>query len=435
VADPADIAHLLRRTEFVARPNRVTELSALSLAAAVDNILDTSLNGTPATPAEISYHSDADNWNQFVFATEWWCGRMLNAARPIQEKMTLFWHGHFTSAWWSIYHTQHSVSQNQLYRQLALGNFRELTQRMAIEPAMLVYLSNAGNVKSAPNQNFARELMELFTLGVGNYTEDDVVAAARAWTGHNALWPNYAYQFRPTQHDNDLKTFFGTTRNWDGPDIINEILRDNAAKQLISARYITSKLWDFFAYPGGPTAVINALADGFIANNLEIKPLLRAMFNRPEFYATPAKQGLVRTPVDWMVALAHYSGLTFNEIGVAWRGERLGQQLFNPPNVAGWKPNAAWLTTSGVSARGQIAGTVAWRLRMNNGFEYLHQLSVEAAVDNVAAFFGVAPLSTASRNALINAHRAERAAQTWNSYWSPTNLLIMTMLTPEFHMA
>jgi uncharacterized protein (DUF1800 family) len=435
VAATADIQHLLRRTEFVARPARVAELTPLTIAEAVENVLDFAPNGNPQVPAALQVHDSANSWQQFTQTVGWWLGNMVSLPRPLQEKMTLFWHGHFTTAWESVNRTDLMTRQNQLYRELALGNFLTLTQRMAVEPAMLVYLSNANNRKGSPNQNFARELMELFTLGVGNYTEDDVLAAARAWTGHNADWPGLRYQFFPSRHDTGNKTFFGTTKNWDGPDIVNEILRDNAAKRLIAARLISKKLWAFFAYPGGPTSVINELADVFIANNLEVRPLLRALLNHPEFYSTSARQGLVRTPIEYAVAVSVHTGIAASELGMGWMGDRMGQAPFNPPNVAGWKHNAAWLNTSALSARAQLARGVTWTLRRNDGFGFLNSMSVDAAVDHVAAYFGITSLSAPTRAALVSAQTAERSAQRWASWWSPTNLLTMTMLTPEFHMA
>ncbi len=443
MADSADIAHLLRRTEFVVKPARLAELTALATREqAVDNVLDFTANGNPQLPANLLYHDDNNGWEQFVFAYDWWIDNMRTRPRPLQEKMTLFWHGHFTSSWFDgIGRTDHMMHQNQLYRNMAVGNFLTLTQAMSLEPAMLVYLNNADNRQGSPNQNFARELMELFTLGVGNYTEDDVEAAARAWTGHNADWPAYQYQFFLNRHDTYTKTFFGTTKNWDGPDIINEILRDNTAKRLVAARYIAKKLWDFFAYPGGAANIINELADVFIAANLEIKPLMAALLKRPEFYSTTATQGLVRTPTEWLVALTYYTGIPSSEFGGSWMGDRMGQSLYNPPNVAGWKHNAYWMNTSSLSARADIARGVTWRLRDRNGvasaiggFDNLHDLSVAAAVDYVANYFGLT-LSSTSRNALISAHQAERLAQNYESWWAPTNLLTMTMLAPEFHMA
>jgi uncharacterized protein (DUF1800 family) len=387
-------------------------------------------------PAGLAVHDPDNGWEQYVAAVNWWYDAMKSRPRPMQEKMTLFWHGHFTSSWFDgIGRSDHMTHQNQLYRTQALGNFRTLTHAMALEPAMLVYLNNADNRKEAPNQNFARELMELFTLGVGNYTEGDVEAAARAWTGYNADWPNYQYQFFSGRHDNTNKTFFGTTRNWNGPGIIDEILRDNLPKKQIAARYLVNKLWDFFAHPGGPSNVIDALTTVFLNSDLDVRVLMRALLLRPEFYGTTAKQGLVRTPVEWIVAIMHATGLTPDQLGVSWIGERMGQSLFNPPNVAGWKHNAYWLNTSALSGRAQVARGVTWHLRDNDGFANLSSLTTAAAVDYVANYFNIAPLSATTRNALIAAHQAERDAQPWVSWWAPTNLLTMAMLSPELHMA
>lgn len=435
MAAVADIQHLLRRTEFVARPARVAELAPLSLEQAVDDVLDFARNGVAAVPADLQVHDENNGWDQYVAAVAWWLGRMTTVARPLQEKVTLFWHGHFTSAWSSVNRADHMMQQNQLYRALAVDDFVTLTQRMAIEPAMLVYLSNANNRKGSPNENFARELMELFTLGVGNYTEDDVVAAARAWTGHNADWPARRYQFFPNRHDTGNKTFFGTTKNWDGPDIINEILRDNPAKRLVAARFIAKKMWSFFAYPGAAATVINPLADVFLASNLNIRALLRTILLHPEFYSTTARQGLVRSPVEYVTALCVHTGFPAAEMQMSWMGEQMGQSLFDPPNVAGWKPNAAWLTTSSLSGRAKMARGVTWALRRDDGFGFLNTMSVEAAVDNVAGYFGITSMSATTRAALVNAQRAERSAQRWASWWAPTNLLTMTMLAPEFHQA
>jgi uncharacterized protein (DUF1800 family) len=327
------------------------------------------------------------------------------------------------------------VRQNQLYRTHALGNFLTLTQLMAIEPAMLLYLSNANNVKGAPNENFAREFMELFTLGVGNYAEEDVAASARAWTGHNYSSSTGTYTFRASRHDTGAKTFFGTTKNWDGPDIVNEVLRDNAPKRATAARFIAKKLWEFFAHPGAPANVVNELGDVFLAHDLELAPLLRALLTRPEFYATAAREGLVRTPTEFTVAAMYHAGMSAEALGLSWRSESMGQVLFNPPNVSGWKANSYWLNTSALSGRANLAKSVAYTLRKNGGFDFLHAMTTEAAVDHVANLFGIASMSAVTRGALIAAHQAEKNTTKWNEWWAPTNLLTMTMISPEFNMA
>jgi len=328
----------------------------------------------------------------------------------------------------------HMVHQNQLYRDYALGNLLTLTQKMALEPAMLLYLSNATNYKKSPNENFARELMELFTLGVGNYSQDDVFAAARAWTGHNYNWELEDYVFNPKQHDTGQKTFFGTTKNWDGPDIINEILRDNAGKRLVAAKLISKKLWEFFAYPGPAQNIVDDLANVFIANNLEIKPLLRALLNRSEFYSTTAKQGLVRTPTDFVVDILYRTGLKSDDLRLSWSMEYTGQLLFNPPNVAGWKSNSYWINTSSLSGRAAIARGVIWQVLDGGTFDAVDDMTVEQAVDHIAGYFGL-DLAPVTRTALVDAHRAERQSNPWGSWQAVPNLITMMMCTPEMSMA
>jgi uncharacterized protein (DUF1800 family) len=424
-----DLAHLLRRTEFVVRPERLAYLRTLpTLAAVVEDVINIAANGNPPLPANFQTEG-ADSWQQYVDGCSFWINNMLGKLRPFQEKMTLFWQGHFVSAWWDVGKGFHMMLQTQMYRENALGNFHTLTQAMAIDRGMLVYLSNAQNVKGSPNQNFARELMELFTLGVGNYAESDVEASAKAWTGHNADWPAYVYHFFAERHDNTVKTFFGTAKNWNGPEIITEILVNNPAKKQIAARYITKKLWEFLAHPTPPTAVLDALAPTF-ANDMDIANLARGILNRPEFYSTAAKQGLVRAPIEYIVALCYYSGLGPDDLGVSWRAESTGQQMYQPPNVSGWRPNAYWLNTSAVAGRADFARSVTWQLRDAGAFDNTLNMSSDAAVDYAATCFGIYPLSVTTRSALINARNSEP-----NKWWKATNLMTMTMLAPEFHMA
>lgn len=432
MADPADIAHLLRRTEFVVKADRLAALTALSIAAAVDDVLDLTANANPQPPPELMVDDDQHRFDQFVSAANWWIDTMATRPKAIQEKMTLFWHGLFTSATSDgVNRVDLMMRQNQLYRSAGMGKMLPLTQRMAVDPAMLFYLSGSNNVKGSPNENFARELMELFTIGVGNYVEDDVAAAARAWTGHNCV--DGTYVFIAARHDNNPKTFFGTTKNWDGPEIINEILRDNVAKQLVAAKWITKKLWEFFAHQGPAQVIVDELAAQFVASDLDVTVLLRAVLNRPEFYSDAAKHGLLRSPVDWQVALRYHTGLMSKELGFATRGEAMGQQLFEPPNVAGWKPNGYWLNTSSLSARALLARDVAARLRKNGGFDNLAAMSVPDAVTFVLVYFGLVNVSPPTSAGLINGYQAERNIA--RNTAAATNLLIMTMMTPEMHSA
>ena len=436
MADAADIAHLLRRTEFVARQARIDELTPLSIDDAVTNVMDLAQNLSPVVPPNLAVHNNADSYNQRVAAFHWWLDMMATRVRPFQEKMALFWHGHFTSEWEVVGRADHMMEQNQLFRAQGLGNFVTMTQTMSLQPAMLIYLSNGSNVKSAPNQNFARELLELFTLGVGNYAEDDVAAAARAWTGYNYNSTDRVYEYRSSRHDTSIKRFFGIDAAWTGPETITYVLQTNPTTQRIAARLIAKKIWEFLAYLKPSPTLVDELATVFITNNLEIAPLVRAVLLRPEFYSPEAKQGLVRSPTEWVVSMMAHGTQTAAAINGFSYGDRRGRTIFDPPNVAGWKSNSAWMTTSALSGRASVAKKVASLLRANGGFDGLYAMSVTASVDFVINYFGLtATMAANSRQALIDAHQAERSASNGSNSRAVTNLLIMTMLTGEMNVA
>jgi uncharacterized protein (DUF1800 family) len=441
MADAAQIAHLLRRTEYVARPARVAALSAGTLQAAVDDVLD--FSGPVALPANLDHDRPGERWDQWVEAVQWWVDRMVDAPKPMQEKMTFFWHGLFVSARSKVDVTVMLTEQNKLFRDNAIGNVVQLAKEMAIGRAMLVYLDNADNTKTSPNQNFARELMELFTLGVGNYTEEDVESSARAWTGHTIDWneasPTYLqYVYRPTRHDATNKTFFGTTQNWDGPMIIEHIY--NGPKQDVAARFLVTKLWEHFAHQGIPAQVLTDLAAVVTAADWEIKPLLRALLLRPEFYSTTAMQGMVRSPVDWVVALMYHTGYRSATLNPQWFFAGMGQEPLNPPNVSGWRPNGYWVNTSAFGARAEFADNVAWRLvgDLDAELDVVTNSKVttfDQEVEWVAGKFGIAPLSAPTRDGIRQYVVAQRAAEPWGGYWERRNLLMMAMLAPEMHVA
>ena len=436
----ASIQHLLRRTEYVARPERVSALVPLGLNAAIDNILTVT---TPvALPPGLDHDIAGMGWEQSVQAKQWWLDRLVDVPKPIQEKMTFFWHGHFTSAWNKVNDTWMMMTQNKLFRDNALGNFVTLTQAIAIDPAMLVYLDNEQNTKYSPNENFGRELLELFTLGIGHYAESDVLACAKAWTGHGIDWtetsPTYLhYKFTSSRHDTTVKTFLGHAFNYNGPDIINEILLNNATARLTAAKFIVGKLWTYFAHPNPPANVVDALAAGF-AVDWNIASVLKQMFLRPEFYLPTATQGLVRSPVEWMVALMYHTGFRSADLDPQWYLDSMGQDPFNPPNVAGWKSNAYWINTTTVGARADFAEQVTWWLHGANGgtgHDDLKAMSIPNAIAAVTTLFGLAPLSTVSYNALAGFLTAQRAAAPWGDWSEAPDLMTMSMLAPEMHMA
>ncbi len=352
-----DVAHLLRRSGFDASPADVAALTGQELPTVVDHVLDTTANPPDTRPAALDLAVDKTS-ERLNGLRQAWHDRMATSPTPIVEKMTLFWHGHFTTEASDVTRPNALYDQIKFYRANALGNFRTLAQGMSLQPAMLMYLDNDRNRKQSPNQNFGRELLELFILGVGNYTEADVIACAAAWTGHSLLNDSASdfaqYTFKAADHDTGNKTFMGVTRAWDGPEIIDFLL-DTPAQRLVVARYITGKLWSFLATPNPPANVVNELADVFIAGGLEIKPLLRALFLRPEFYAPAAKTGLVRTPVEYVTSIMRSTTKTAVYVKTNDWMRALGQELYSPPNVSGWKSNAAWISAASAGYRARFA--------------------------------------------------------------------------------
>ncbi len=443
MATRADIEHLLRRTEYIAKTARVNALapgttlptdtvSAAQLAAAVDDILNIDTTVVPI-PDYLATFKENEGWEQFLYALYWWLGRMADIPRPMQEKMTFFWHGLLCTSWEKVSRAPLMMEQNTLFRNSGLrGNYRNMLQTMALQPAMLLYLDNNENYKDSPNQNFARELMELFSLGVGNYSEDDVAAAAAAWTGHSMNWETQTYQFNDWAHDYGNKTFMGETKNWNGPDIITRILDRTKPQAMIVCRYLSRKLWEFFAYQNPSDAIVNALAQVLWDNDFNIKPWVKAMLLRSEFYSTEAKQGMIMSPVDWVVNMMHRTGLRDDNLGVSWLLDGMGQVPFRPPNVSGWRPNLYWINSSTLGARAQMAQLVTWRLRPDGTAHKIDDKTPDLAVDYMLNLFGLS-VSTTSRNALKTYVTEQRKT---NDRWAQSsNLMTMSLLAPDGHMA
>lgn len=464
MAERADIIHLLRRTEFVARPARVDALVPLSYDDAVEDVLSVTASDVEVPiPSDLDVHRDGGaNWPQYQAAVHWWFERMVrHSARPVQEKMTFFWHGHFCSDWGKVFDTRAMMRQNALFRRHALGNVRDLAQAVSVQPAMLKYLDNAQNTRRSPNQNFARELLELFLLGVGNYTEADVEAATAAWTGHNIDWSTGEYVFRPDRHDAGTKAFLGRTGAWDGPDIVDLVLGfhpggdavvavgPNAGlpAKVVAARFLSRKLWEAFASERPASDIVNALGDVLVANGFEIRPWVAAMLRHPAFRSDAVRRGLVRTPTEYVVALLYASGLSASTVNPEWFTGDMGQAMFRPPNVSGWRTNGYWVTTSAMAARAAFASHVRWKLTDGRtdttalvlragSWRWkadLDAMSAGTLVDTFATAFDL-ELSANSRTALVDWARGEQRA--WGpDWWRSPNALLLTMITPEMSVA
>lgn len=280
----------------------------------------------------------------------WWVEEMLVTDQPLVERMVLFWHNHFTTGLQKVRLVPTVYRQNVLFRRHALGNFASLLREIARDPAMLIYLDGAQNRASQPNENFARELLELFTLGEGHYTEADIKAAARAFTGWGIDRESGTFRFYPTQHDNNDKTFLGRTGNFDGGDILDIILA-----QPRTAEFVVAKLWREFVSLQRDEGEIKRLAGVLREAKYELRPMLKAMFNAPTFRDGANRGALIKSPVELIVGTVRVLGLPVPEKTRLVRGmQAMGQLPLSPPNVKGWPGGEDWITTNRLLMRQQI---------------------------------------------------------------------------------
>jgi hypothetical protein len=279
----------------------------------------------------------------------WWANRMLTTKRPLEEKLTLFWHGHFATGDAKVRDYRMMLRQNEMLRRNGNGRLRDLLVGILKDPAMLVYLDNGENVKAHPNENFGRELLELFTMGVGHYTERDVREGARAFTG----WTNNILDFRfdKDQHDFGDKMFLGRAGPLDGTDIIDTILTQPA-----TGEHVAGKLYRFFVRDDISPAVRTELGRGFKASGYEIKPLLRRIFLSKDFYSERSMATQIKSPA--VLVISTYKKMGLRELPTVPDFGRLtgalGQTLFDPPNVAGWAGGRTWITPATLLQRGNL---------------------------------------------------------------------------------
>lgn len=392
-------AHLLERAGFGGTPQEISELAAMSPADAVQHLVhfapDTSLPPfdesdifepgldpfPPSRPATTQLAKETGEAlgikvkeggnrplqpivNQFFYwlrasaletnrVSYWWADRMVASDAPLQEKMALFWHGHFAVNESKVRDYRKTLQQLQLFHEQGTGSFRDLMIAVAQDPAMLAFLDAGVNVKGAPNENFAREIMELFTMGVGNYSETDIREAARAFTGWN--FEGLDFVVNAEQHDADSKTFLGRTGNFDGVEVIDIIM-----DQQVTAEYIAGKLYRFFVRqqlsPELQTELGNILRDA----DYDVATLLEAIFQSRDFYSLASVGTHIKSPTELVISTYRKLGLDkapgvpdFNTATGA-----LGQRLLRPPTVAGWAEGQSWITPGLLLERGNFARDV-----------------------------------------------------------------------------
>ena len=337
------IPHLLRRASFGASPTELASYEALGVNGAASQLINyeqidnTTLPDQPNITMEFVRKPSTRETVNLVW---WWIDRMVNTQRPLEEKMTLFWHNHFATAIYKVRSPYLMFKQNQLLRSKGMGNFRDLLMGITEDPAMLIWLDGALNKKIAPNENYGREVMEVFTIGVGNYTEDDVKAAARSFTGYQIDRSGNSF-FNANQHDNGVKTFLGQTGNF-GPQDIVGILATHPA----TAKFIARKLFAYFAHDNPSDDTVNRIANVYTTTGGNIKAVVEAVLDSDEFWSTQAYLSQVKSPVIYLTTALRSLGATVNSKAAVGTLNNMGQLPFDPPSVFGWPDGAVWINTS-----------------------------------------------------------------------------------------
>jgi uncharacterized protein (DUF1800 family) len=364
--------HLLNRTGFGATDAEIAEFASLDRATAVDRILAGARREAATPPPEFVEEAFQPYYRLRGMSAEermaaqrklllqsfelraWWLREMVSTPSPLTERMTLFWHNHFATSQQKVRSVQLMYRQNVLLRREALGNFSTLLRGIAKDPAMLVYLDNAGSRRQAPNENFAREVMELFTLGEGHYTEHDIKEAARAFTGWSLDRETGDFTYRRIWHDYGEKTVFGRAGRLEGDDVLDLLLARPETSQ-----FIVAKLWREFVSQEPQPGELARLATAWREARYEVKPLLRELLNSDAFWSTANRGALVKSPVELVAGTLRTFEIHPTDLRPAvFACAALGQNLFAPPNVKGWPGGQAWIDSSTLLARQQFIDRV-----------------------------------------------------------------------------
>lgn len=345
----AKAAHLCRRAGFGAPRDELHAVLQMGPVAAVDRFLQVE----PERDEEYAelFETVRQGLIAFQFPPNlqaWWLFRMQREPFPLREKMTLFWHGHFATSFRKVENMRFMHRQNETLRRGALGDFRDLVLEISRDPAMIVWLDNQQNRKGNPNENYARELMELFTLGEGHYSEHDVQEAARAFTGWHQ--DEFQFVFNREAHDFGTKSILGRRGGFDGGDVVDIVLQQPQAK-----RFLATKLLRFFVTPEPSEELIAEAAQVMADCNLELKWFLRTLFLSKVFYSPETLYSKIKSPVEFVVGALRDLDARFPGQELAELMAGMGQELFAPPSVKGWDGDSAWISSTAWLARGRFA--------------------------------------------------------------------------------
>lgn len=480
------ISHVLRRFGLGAGRIELQDYEKLGVQGTIDTLLNFEKvdEGYPVSPWSVAMQPDKQLYRDPYQTGTWWSLRLLMTQRPLQEKLTLFWHDHFAVSGEKVFEGPTMLGYNQILRTRGMGKFRDLLKAVSMHGALVGYLDANTSTKAHPNENFAREMFELFTMGVGNYTEKDVKEAARAFTGwslhYAGLGDETPYEkqadkaarqglamlnfcYVPAFHDDGSKTILGNTGRFTGEDVL-DILADRPE----TARYICTKLWEFFAYSNPEPKVVDSLVAVWKSSDGEVRSVLRALAARPEFWSEKCVQTKPKSPADYTVAMFRAIGIkpilrtmlgtpggeyepVKEDLRKAGQGAfylmaQQGMTLLFPPNVGGWEWGDSWITANNTVSRVNHSGLIFWgedkdrpiamllanRLKTENPVA-----SAADIVDAVADIFD-ARLGPKDRDVLIEACTKAGGVGALNEKDQAANLFAnltkLMFATPEFQL-
>lgn len=380
------VAHVYRRLAFGATYSEVQAGLSLTPGQLVDNLINAAVSA-PLPPAPAWYNWSFTNYSDFNNErvqqfTEWyleWLNEMLNTG--VREKFALFWHNHFVTQFLVYECPSYMYEYHKLLQQHAFGNFQAFTKAMGKSSAMLAFLDGRYNYAGFPNENYARELLELFTLGVNNnYTQQDITEAARALTG----WVTFSdlcgpITFNPSQFDNGNKTIFGQTGNYDFDGMHDLIFQERSTEV---AQHICTKIYTHFVHPIPNQQIIDGMAQTFISNSFEIKPVLLELFKSEHFFEDDAISVQIKSPVDVLISTIKESDFGYDSLIVQLVGALtvdMGQQLFNPIDVSGWNGNRSWINSTAITKRWDMLSQYFGYVVLNLNKETLRQLAIDVS--------------------------------------------------------
>ncbi|GAC1299465.1 MAG: hypothetical protein NVSMB19_03710 [Vulcanimicrobiaceae bacterium] len=419
-------AHLLRRASFGGTPAQIDAAAAGGMHAAVAALVhpqgpDVGLSDFPAT--DDLYDRKTRN----AAAQMWLLDRMLRSQHPLAEKMTLFWHGHFATSIRKV-PAPLMAAQMTLLRQQGLGNFRTLLLAVSKDPAMLVWLDNRVNVKAHPNENYAREVMELFALGLGNYTEDDIKNAARAFTGWS-IDRERAFVYRAAQHDEGTKTVLGRTGNLTGEDVVATIV-----SQPVHQRFLCRKFLEYFVYSDPEPELVDALAQTYALSGYDIARTVGTIFRSNVFYSPRAYRAMPKSPIEYVVGTLRFMGVRAVPRDTVYWLARMGQEPLAPPSVKGWDGGPTWVNTATLLARLNYVNRVvkASPPRAGNGADSatFPAFTPDAVVARAGGMDAARVLATLVRDALQDDAPAD-VRRTLLAYLDSANATVPVPLGPE----